>query len=106
MRTWVKAAPNTGSGMGVWFWGQTEHLILATRGRPYRPKHPTVGTLLAVPKLPHSQKPRQSYQDIEGMSEEPRIELFARRARKGWDSWGNEAREIDKKLERDMRRHL
>jgi len=103
MRTWCK--PRT--GMGVWLWGQSEHIILATRGRPYRPKPPILSTLLTTPnRLPHSRKPRQSYQDIEAMSKEPRIELFARRARKGWDSWGLEAKELDRELERDVKKYL
>ena len=29
---------------------------------------------------------------VEQVSPEPRIELFARRQRLGWDTWGDEAR--------------
>ena len=40
----------------------------------------------------HSAKP-EAFQDIvEQVSPAPRIELFARRQRMGWDSWGNECR--------------
>lgn len=40
----------------------------------------------------HSEKP-EAFQDVvEQISPEPRIELFARRQRIGWDSWGNECR--------------
>lgn len=109
VRTWVK--PRV--GIGYWLRGQTEQLLLGIRGKPNRQKHydPAavncgVSTLLAAPAGKHSAKPPESYRDIEKQSKPPRIELFARRARKGWDSWGNEAREIDKELERDMRRHL
>ena len=35
-------------------------------------------------------KPEESYEVFDRMSHEPRIELFARTKREGWDSWGNE----------------
>jgi N6-adenosine-specific RNA methylase IME4 len=39
----------------------------------------------------HSRKPEASYVIIENMYPElPKIELFARNTRQGWDSWGNE----------------
>jgi N6-adenosine-specific RNA methylase IME4 len=40
----------------------------------------------------HSEKPAVFYEIIEEMYDHgPRLELFARRARAGWDAWGNEA---------------
>lgn len=38
----------------------------------------------------HSQKPDEFLELVERASPGPRIELFARRARAGWDRWGNE----------------
>lgn len=111
VRTWFK--PNL--GMGFWLRGQTEHLLLGTRGAPtggrerkhaYAIPGNNISTALIAPVGKHSAKPPESYRDIERLSKPPRIELFARRARKGWDSWGNEARDVDRKLERDIRRHL
>lgn len=109
MRTWAK--PHYGTGF--WLRGQTEHLMLGVRGQPNRNKqyqpnavNHGISTLLSAPTGQHSSKPPESYRDIERMSKEPRIELFARRARPGWDSWGLEAKEINKKLERDVRRYL
>lgn len=40
----------------------------------------------------HSAKPDASYDEIEALSPGPYLELFARRQRLGWDTWGNEAR--------------
>jgi N6-adenosine-specific RNA methylase IME4 len=41
----------------------------------------------------HSEKPVIFYEIIEEMYDHgPRLELFARRTRAGWDAWGNEAR--------------
>jgi N6-adenosine-specific RNA methylase IME4 len=39
----------------------------------------------------HSRKPDAFLDLVEQVSPEPRIELFARRNRLGWDTWGNEA---------------
>jgi len=39
----------------------------------------------------HSRKPEASYRIIEAMYPDlPKIELFARQARPGWQAWGNE----------------
>ncbi len=38
----------------------------------------------------HSQKPDEMYELIEAVAPTPRIELFARTRRPGWDAWGNE----------------
>jgi N6-adenosine-specific RNA methylase IME4 len=39
----------------------------------------------------HSAKPEESYRWFEAIGYPPRLELFARRARPGWDVWGDEA---------------
>jgi N6-adenosine-specific RNA methylase IME4 len=41
----------------------------------------------------HSRKPDVFLDEIENASPAPRLELFARRQRLGWDTWGNEALE-------------
>lgn len=40
----------------------------------------------------HSSKPDEFYALVEEMSPAPRIDLFARKKRKGWDVWGNEVK--------------
>lgn len=40
------------------------------------------------PRGPHSQKPDAFYDLIESVSPGPYVDLFARRQRLGWDSWG------------------
>jgi N6-adenosine-specific RNA methylase IME4 len=44
-------------------------------------------------KTIHSRKPTEMYEIIEQCSPGPYIELFARRSRAGWTSWGNEVDE-------------
>lgn len=52
-------------------------------------------SVIAAPKPndQHSRKPDVFLDLIEQSTEEPRIELFSRRARFGWSTWGNEALE-------------
>ncbi len=49
------------------------------------------GTWYEAPRGEHSAKPDLFLDLIERMSPAPRIEMFARRQRLGWDTWGNEA---------------
>ena len=49
-------------------------------------------SVIFAPRGKHSEKPGAFYQVIErGFPEFSKIELFSRRARHGWDSWGFEA---------------
>lgn len=92
--TWVKP-----SGMGAWFVHRTQTLLFGYKGKCVFPKaryKPTV--LFANVERQHSRKPEESYRLIESVSPAPRIELFARRPRDGWDVWGNEV-ESDIQLE-------
>lgn len=94
MATW----PKTQFGLGYWLRGQTEHCLLGVKGNPRKRMigpHGATGTawstLLPVSKrLAHSQKPGALMDMAEEMGEEPRIELFARSQRLGWESWGLE----------------
>jgi N6-adenosine-specific RNA methylase IME4 len=43
------------------------------------------------PRGPHSAKPEAFLDLVEQVSPSPRLELFARRNRLGWDTWGHEA---------------
>jgi N6-adenosine-specific RNA methylase IME4 len=81
-------------GMGYWSRANTEPCLLFTRGRPRR-KSADVRQLIVAPIREHSRKPDEVYERIERL---PYLELFARRKRIGWDSWGNEV-ESDISLE-------
>jgi N6-adenosine-specific RNA methylase IME4 len=104
MGTWTKRR----FGLGYWLRGKTEHLLLAVRGNPragYNGPHGAMGspwsTLIEEPAPDdaflvtgkwrgHSVKPRSSYEMIEAIAPKPRLELFARRRREGWEAWGDE----------------
>jgi len=89
--TWAKVtrSGNPATGMGYWLRGATEHLLLGVRGKP-KPLVRNAPTWFSSPVGRHSEKPVEAYRIIERVSDGPRLELFARRARPGWTVWGNE----------------
>ncbi len=84
--TWVKP-----SGAGNWFVSRTQHCLFGYKNKCQFNKERYKSTVFnsGLPKK-HSQKPEEFYDLIESISDEKRIELFARNKREGWDSWGNE----------------
>jgi len=92
--TWVKP-----SGVGNYFISVTQTLLFGYKCKcvfPLERYKPTVIST-GLPKK-HSQKPEAFYELIESISPPPRLELFARNKRDGWDCWGNEV-ESDIELE-------
>jgi N6-adenosine-specific RNA methylase IME4 len=78
--TWAK--PITGGGLGGTYRISTEHILFARRGS-LRAKRQVGRTWFDWPRQHgHSRKP-EAFMDM--------VELFARRNRLGWDTWGNEA---------------
>lgn len=90
--TWCK--PGLGVGR---FRCNTEHVVVARRGsrlgnpfgRGGRHAQATAGTWFQWPKGSHSTKPSEFFDLVETMSSARYVELFARRQRLGWDSWGD-----------------
>jgi N6-adenosine-specific RNA methylase IME4 len=81
-------------GLGFWFRNQHEVLIVAVKGNIPAPAHGTQwSSLIEAPRgAEHSRKPDAFYELIESYFPTlPKIELFARKARAGWDCWGDEA---------------
>jgi N6-adenosine-specific RNA methylase IME4 len=86
--TWAKDK----MGMGDWLRLQTEHCIMAVRGKPVVTlTHQT--TLLHAPGRGHSVKPTEFYDLVESLCPAPRYaDLFSRyRHNDKWDCHGNEA---------------
>lgn len=83
------------TGMGYWTRANSELCLLATRGKPKR-ESKAVHRLVIDHRREHSRKPDSVAEKIvELMGNVPRIELFAREHRAGWDTWGNEAGKFD-----------
>jgi N6-adenosine-specific RNA methylase IME4 len=87
--TWCKTPRGTGQG-GI-YCPTTEFLILGRKGKmPVKKRVDTTWWNVKRPHNCHSAKPEHFQDVIEAVSDEPRLELFARRKRHGWASWGNE----------------
>jgi N6-adenosine-specific RNA methylase IME4/ParB-like chromosome segregation protein Spo0J len=84
--TWAKNQ----IGMGDWLRGQTEHCIMAVRGRPVV-ELAGQSTLLTAKRREHSRKPEEFYSLVESLCPGSKVELFARQPREGWATWGAEA---------------
>ena len=69
-----------------------EFLLVATRGAPPRlGRMPSAVVKYAQRQLAHSQKPECFLDLIEQVSPGPYLEMFSRRARLGWDTYGDQA---------------
>jgi N6-adenosine-specific RNA methylase IME4 len=91
--TWAKTNEKSATyftGMGYWTRSNPEQCLLATRGKPVR-QAKNVPQLVVAPRREHSRKPDEVAERIERLLPGPYIELFARRTRQGWDSWGDQA---------------
>ncbi|MBF0093942.1 MAG: ParB N-terminal domain-containing protein [Alphaproteobacteria bacterium] len=86
--TWAKDRMGTGD----WLRGQTEHCLMAVRGKPVVTLSNQT-TLLRGPLREHSRKPEMFYALVETLCPAPeggRLELFARQTRPGWIAAGAE----------------
>jgi N6-adenosine-specific RNA methylase IME4 len=83
--TWVKDR----MGTGEWLRGQTEHCLLAVKGRPVF-LHGNYTTVLQAARREHSRKPEEFYALVEATCPGGKVELFCRQMREGWRSFGNQ----------------
>jgi N6-adenosine-specific RNA methylase IME4 len=89
-RVWVK---DRAPGIGWFVRTRHEFLLIGVRGS----MHPAekLDSVIEAPVTRHSAKPEDVYGDIEHCYGGPRIELFARKTREGWESWGDEVNRED-----------
>lgn len=76
-------------GTGYGYRGASELLVFGTRGAPKR-LSASERNLIVAPVREHSRKPDEQYVKAE-IWPGPRIELFSKTTRPGWDAWGDEA---------------
>lgn len=80
-------------GMGYWFRGQHEFLLVGVKGK-FSPPDPNnrVSSVFSEKRGEHSAKPDCVYEWIErAFPDTKKLEMYARAPRAGWDRWGNEA---------------
>lgn len=85
--TWLKP----GLGLGYYFRSRTEHVMFGVRGSAPIPAEIREANVFSGPRAEHSRKPEVFLDLVEAVSQPPYLELFSRRSRLGWDTWGNEA---------------
>lgn len=80
-------------GMGYYARQQHELLLIAKRGNlPVPEPSSRPASVICSPRGEHSAKPVELYEVIERMYPTlPKVELFARRRRDGWEAWGNQS---------------
>jgi N6-adenosine-specific RNA methylase IME4 len=79
-------------GTGDWLRGQTEHCLMAVRGKPVVTLTNQT-TLLRGPVREHSRKPDEFWTLVESLCPAPeggRLEMFSRQVRPGWVQMGAE----------------
>ncbi len=91
--TWVKVHQTdpcrVSMKTGHWFRGATEHIVFAVRGRLPLLVDEGLPTAYLWPRIGrHSVKPDAFFDLVEQASPGPRIELFSRTPRLGWDASG------------------
>lgn len=81
-------------GMGFTTRKNVEPLLLGRRGSPKRLVKDVPDFIIAA-RRQHSRKPDAMIPTLERYAPGPRIELFSRESRPGWDAWGNQAGKFD-----------
>lgn len=84
---WIKDK----AGQGFYVKGQHELLFIATKGSFTPDSSLYIRSVIETKREEHSRKPAIFYETIEKMyPDTKKVELFARKKREGWESWGNE----------------
>ncbi len=78
-------------GLGQYLRGAHELCLLGVRGGAMVPEPANrLPSVVFAERTRHSAKPQEAYDVIGRVSPGPRLEMFARTPRTGWEVWGNE----------------
>lgn len=96
--TWDKATKNDKDkkGVGSWGRGQTEHLVIASIGKPVHTLN-EVDTLIRAAVREPGRKPEVFAELLQKHCSGPFLELFGRAQRENWEVWGAETNKYDGK---------
>ncbi len=87
-------------GMGKWLRQDSEVGLIFTVGKPSRLSAGVRQTILE-PAREHSRKPDVRFERLEALVAGPRLEMFSRSSRAGWDAMGDEVGKFDPTPELD-----
>lgn len=76
-------------GMGHYLRNVTEHMLFCTKGNLSTSRNDVPNVMFAE-RSEHSAKPEKAYELVEVLSPKPRLDMFSRIRRTGWDAWGDE----------------
>ena len=76
-------------GMGYTTRKNCEFVLLGRRGSPRR-NAKDVREVIVSPLREHSRKPDEFFRRVNRYAGGPRLELFSREPREGWERWGNQ----------------
>lgn len=94
--TWEKIDKKgkTRIGVGHWLRNSTEHCFLGTYGKPksflHLKKLTNQSTMIKAERREHSRKPEQFFNLVDRLCDDPKLEMFSRQRRSGWDAWGDQ----------------
>lgn len=98
--SWIKTNKKNGKpffGIGWYTKSNCEVCLIGVKGKPFKESN-SVSSVIIEPREQHSKKPDLTADRIvEFAGDVPRIELFARDAKTGWDCWGNQAPDTGEK---------
>lgn len=79
------------AGMPLYgFRWNAEFILVGYKQKPELwPKRGLIPAVFQAPNVRHSEKPDRFYELVAPLGE-PRLDMFARKSRAGWDVWGNE----------------
>ncbi|GJE54556.1 MT-A70 family methyltransferase [Methylobacterium thuringiense] len=86
-------------GTGLEVAGNAEYVIILKSGTPHSIKGRPFPGVMIEPRREHSRKPPNLHAEIEARIPGPRLEMFAREKRPGWDAFGNEVGKFDAPVE-------
>jgi len=92
MLVWIKSP--MGLGLGGPFATNTEFCLFCRRGN-LPTKRRIDRTWFSWPRGRHSEKPEAFQSMVESISPGPYLEIFARRPRHGWSTYGNELKPLE-----------
>ena len=85
-------------GMGLYIRHCAEFILFAVKGKAPTARNDVLGVIFAAQGR-HSQKPDEAFDMIAKLSPSPRVELFARGRREGFEVWGKEV--VEDSIRRD-----
>ncbi len=95
-------------GLGQYARGAHELCLFATKGKAMVPEpHKRPPSVIFSPRREHSRKPDRCFTEwFESVSPWPRLEMFAREPRDGWETWGDQSQKFAPHTAADSNRDI